>query len=73
MNKAMIEAQGEVAYVRITNGVTNALIFKLIEDLSRTLEVVKKEFREGWSFVFLTMSTRERLGRNFTDKSYSDR
>jgi enoyl-CoA hydratase/carnithine racemase len=45
MNKAIIEAQGEVAVVRMTNGVSNAINPELIEDLTHTLETVKKEFR----------------------------
>jgi len=45
MNKTIIEAQGDVAVVRMTNGVTNVINPGLIEDLTRTLEVVKKEFR----------------------------
>ena len=45
MNKTIIEAQGEVAVVRMTNGITNVINPELIEDLTRTLEVVKKEFR----------------------------
>ncbi|SMD09944.1 enoyl-CoA hydratase/enoyl-CoA hydratase/3,2-trans-enoyl-CoA isomerase [Desulfocicer vacuolatum DSM 3385] len=45
MDKTIIEAQGNVAVVRMANGVSNALNPELIEDLTHTLEAVKKEFR----------------------------
>ncbi|MCP4134155.1 MAG: enoyl-CoA hydratase/isomerase family protein [bacterium] len=45
MNKVVIEAQGDVAVVRITNGVTNVVNPELIEDLMIALETVKKDFR----------------------------
>lgn len=45
MNKAVIEAQGDVAVVRMTNGVTNAINLDLIEDLTIALESVQKDFR----------------------------
>jgi enoyl-CoA hydratase/carnithine racemase len=45
MNKAIIEAQGDVAVVRMTNGVTNAINPELIEDLTISLETVQKDFR----------------------------
>lgn len=45
MNKAVIEEQGDVAVVRMTNGVTNAINPELIEDLTIALETVQKDFR----------------------------
>ncbi len=45
MNNVVIEAQGDVAVVRMTNGVTNAINSELIEDLMIALETVQKDFR----------------------------
>jgi enoyl-CoA hydratase/carnithine racemase len=45
MHKVIIEAQGDVAVVRITSGVTNAINPELIEDLTIALEAVQKDFR----------------------------
>jgi enoyl-CoA hydratase/carnithine racemase len=45
MNKVKIEAQGDVAVVRMTNGVTNAVNPELIKDLTVALETVQKDFR----------------------------
>jgi len=45
MNKVKIEVQGDVAVVRMTNGVTNAVNPELIEDLTVALETVQKDFK----------------------------
>ena len=45
MSKAIVEAQGDVAVIRMKNGVTNAVNPELIEDLTIALETVKKDFR----------------------------
>ncbi len=45
MNKVVIEAQGDVAVVRMANGVTNAINPESIEDLAIVLDSVQKDFR----------------------------
>ncbi len=45
MNKVIVEARGDVAVVRISNGVTNAVNPELIEELTSVLEDVKKDSR----------------------------
>ena len=45
MNKAIIEAQGAVAVIRLNNGVTNAISPELVDDLAGSLKQIKNEFR----------------------------
>ena len=45
MNKVSIEVQNDVALVRLTNGVTNAISSELVSDLGAAVDQVKKECR----------------------------
>lgn len=45
MSKVTIESRGQVAIVRLSNGVINAINQNLVEDLSRAVHQVKNEFR----------------------------
>jgi len=45
MPKIMIESHEEIAILRLSNGVTNAISPDLIDDLSEKLITVEKDFR----------------------------
>ena len=45
MPKIMLESHGEIAILRLNNGVTNAISPDLIDDLSEKLITVEKDFR----------------------------
>jgi enoyl-CoA hydratase/carnithine racemase len=45
MSKVKIEAHADVAVLRLSNGVTNAISPELVEDLAEALNQAKKEFK----------------------------
>ncbi len=45
MSDVIIEENGNIAIVRLNNGVTNAVSLTLVEDLAQALSTVKNEFR----------------------------
>ena len=45
MSKVKIEAHDDVAILRLSNGVTNAISPELVDDLAETLHQAKKEFK----------------------------
>ena len=45
MQKVSLEVQNDVALVRLTNGVTNAISPELVSDLGAAVDQLKKECR----------------------------